>query len=393
MSKISEYLEAGRKDKIYDPNRGMYIDPNTGEAFVPTFTNDPNSNIMNRVQSRMANPQGVQTPQQGGQPQGGGMPQRQGQPLDMSQGAYLIKERQQGAIPERGQEQRKAPDPRDPWAMANEHMKSPQFMTEVYKQMFPGRNPSQGFKNQEERNMFYKGLQSTRNALVDRFKWQIDQKNRQKEQSLKYGAKGMSQKDLITMIQGRTNEIVQEGVTSGMPVDRAEAQKQAQQEITSLLESTGQILGKAQGGGMPVDKVGAMGEPGQDQPASKAQPAGADAKPAEMPKPGDSGIKILGAEGSHKKLADLANEPVKQARGLTAIKEALRLQFPDAPDEELNKMRREYVKTNGIPEEFTKYDLKEMMPKLKAALDSAAKKRETDPMFSGYSLEEMREMN
>jgi hypothetical protein len=176
MSQIGDYLAQGRAGKVYDPNQGLYMDPATGQAFVPTFTNIQSSNIQGQVEKSM-----------------GGTP--------VQADPYLIGggpgDQQGGVMPGRG-EQPQAPDINDPWAMANEHMKSSGFKTEIYKEMF-GRDPSSGFRDEAERERFYKAMKSTRNVLVDRFKYQITGKRKQSEDRQKDARKGLSQKEAMKM--------------------------------------------------------------------------------------------------------------------------------------------------------------------------------------------------
>jgi hypothetical protein len=177
MSQIREYLEQGRAGKVYDPQKGLYMDPATGTAFVPTFTNIASSNIQQKVEKSMPG-----TPVQADPYLVGGGP---GGP------------QQGGAMPGRG-EQPKAPDISDPWAMANEHMKSKGFKTEIYKEMF-NRDPQSGFRNEAERDRFFSGLKSTRNVLVDRFKYQIEARRKERASANKNARSRMGQKDFMEM--------------------------------------------------------------------------------------------------------------------------------------------------------------------------------------------------
>jgi len=174
MSQIKDYLEQGRAGKVYDPNQGLYMDPKEGKAFVPTFTNIADSNIQGEVESRMGGPSKADT-----------------SPYLVSGGP--------GAMPARGEAKApQRPDARDPWAMAQEHMKSSGFKSEIYREMF-GRDPQSGFRSEAERNKFYKALQSTRNVLVDRFKWQITQKDKAAAETMKNAQKQMGQRDAIEL--------------------------------------------------------------------------------------------------------------------------------------------------------------------------------------------------
>jgi hypothetical protein len=181
MSQIADYLAQGRAGKVYDPNQGLYMDPQSGRAFVPTFTNIQSSNIQDKVQKSMGDtPVDAEPYLIGGGP--GNQPGRASGPA---------------AMPGRGQ-QPQAPDINDPWAMANEHMKSKGFKSEIYKEMF-GRDPSSGFRDKAERERFYSAMKSTRNVLVDRFKYQITGRNKQAEARRKDARKGLSQKEAMKM--------------------------------------------------------------------------------------------------------------------------------------------------------------------------------------------------
>jgi hypothetical protein len=194
MSQIKEYLEQGRQGKVYDPNQGLYMDPRTGQAFVPTFTNIANSNIQGEVEKSMAGAPGVQSVD--AQPYLVG-----GQQYMRGAGGAM---QPMGGMPGRG-EQKQAPDPRDPWALAQEHMKSPAFKREIYQQMF-GRDPESGFRNHQERNQFLSALKSTRNVLVDKFKWQIEQKRKDDERIAKGAMKQMSQKERMDALREAVND-------------------------------------------------------------------------------------------------------------------------------------------------------------------------------------------
>ncbi|GAG56235.1 unnamed protein product, partial [marine sediment metagenome] len=118
----------------YDPNQGLWMDPQSGQAFVPTFTNVQDSNIQGEVESQMGGPAKVDA-----------------QP-------YLVSDKGQGAMPGPGEQNApQRPDARDPWAMAQEHTKSNQFKNELYREMF-GRDPQSGFRDKQERERFYSGI-------------------------------------------------------------------------------------------------------------------------------------------------------------------------------------------------------------------------------------------
>jgi hypothetical protein len=263
MSRIAEYLEAGRADKMYDPNQGLYVDPNTGKAFVPMFTDDPSqrgADMPQRVQQSMP-----------------------GQQLDTSQGAYLVKDRPgPGAIPgPKDGQQGQAPDPRDPWAMAQAHTGSQKFMTEVYQQMFPGRDPSQGFDSPQEREQFSKALKSARNALVDRFKWQIDNKRKQETHERRGTAKRISNQELMKMISEEKDKLDQVNNDPNLlPEQRIEdTETKARENILNRLKGVQQEFGdlwdEEEGGGMPVVKDDRTAMPDQKKPATGAMPTDA----------------------------------------------------------------------------------------------------------------------
>lgn len=251
MSQIKDYLEQGRANKVFDPNQGLYIDPVSKKAFVPTFTNVTNSNIQGQVQEQMGGPQAAQAD------------------------PYLVGNRpmpanQPGAMPTPGMpgagEAQKGPDPRDPWAMANEHMKSKGFKEEIYRQMFGDRDPSQGFQSAEERDMFLKGLQSVRNVLVDRFKWQIERKDKQDKIARESAAKNIDPKEYYKEI--KEARIRLKGIYDTDPAAwQAEhgdktPNEVAREEVESILKDYNEFAGGNAPGG------GAM--PGRDQVETKA---------------------------------------------------------------------------------------------------------------------------
>jgi len=253
MSQIKDYLEQGRAGKVYDPNQGLYMDPASGKAFVPTFTNVQNSNIQGEVESQM-----------------GGASRVQADP-------YLVSDKGQGAMP--GPQEPAGPlkpDGRDPWAMAQEHTKSPEFKNEVYREMF-GRDPQSGFRDEAERNRFYAGLKSARNIIVDRLKWQIDRKDRQEKESLKSAAKKMSHKEMMDSIieLKEKYKTMQDEDAAGweMRYGGKSPEDMAKQEFLDnikLMESLYSDVDKKGGSGMPgrEESGGAidMGKPEPDSP-------------------------------------------------------------------------------------------------------------------------------
>jgi hypothetical protein len=321
MSKISEYLAEGRAGKVFDPNQGLYVDPNSGQAFVPTFTDDPRSNIMSRVQGAM---------------------ERQGQPLDISQGAYLVRDRNQPTgMPGRGQA-RPPVNKEDPWAMAQEHIRSPQFKAEIYKQMF-GRDPSAGFHSKAERDMFLKALKSTRNTLVDRFKWQLEYQRKKKAKDREGGLRGVSQQQLMKMIQ---QEALRLEELNRDPSTPPEAQIQdpmatAQENITKLLEMTGSMTGQVEG--MPIDREDAMpiGD-AKAQPATIAQPeADLDINQTAQ------GLGVYGSDQKGKELNKL--KPKEFQKAVINLDEILKSMHPDRSREELNEMHKRIFMDGVIP--------------------------------------------
>jgi len=240
MSQIGDYLEQGRAGKVYDPNQGLYMDPQTGKAFVPTFTNVSNSNIQGEVEKSMGNIPVQADPYL----IGGGGPGNQ--PGSASGPAP-------SAMPGRGEEP-KAPDINDPWAMAQAHMKSKKFMSEIYEQMFH-RPASSGFRDKAERDQFYRGLQSNRNMLVDRFKYQIEKKRKDAADKQKNARKGMSQKDALKMQAQYIAEAKGDYDEDSISFDERNQGKTAKQvgidNYLAALELDQKLHGDQGNGGMP----------------------------------------------------------------------------------------------------------------------------------------------
>lgn len=347
MSRIREYLEEGRAGKIYDPNQGMYMDPETKQAFVPTFTNRPESNIMNRVQG----PEGYS--------------------MNQGQGAYLVHDRPgPGAMPGRGGEGRQAPDPRDPWSMANEHMKNPQTKIELFQQMFPGRNPQGGFQSEQERNLYFKGLQSYRNALVDRFKWQITQKDKREVDARKGAARRISQAELMKQIGELTNQYREANESArlgGEPEPYQDPAKQAEDDIFNRLQSIEKRFGQEwdnQGQGMPVEKgastidTGATAGKPQGEPVmqiDKTEPAA----PTQEGKTFQEWIK---------------EDKNKGQNAFMNVIEEMNIRYPDKSSEEINQLARDRAK-QPLPDYYT-WDKKQFSSRIKKLLGEESK-RET----------------
>lgn len=105
------------------------------------------------------------------------------------------------AMPARPQEQAPAEevDENDPWAMANEAL--PAMLDELRLEMFPNKNPQEAL-NQKEWQQFSNGAKSIRNALVDRFKWQVDRRDEiDKEQKAKRAKAGLSQSQVLKLAE------------------------------------------------------------------------------------------------------------------------------------------------------------------------------------------------
>jgi len=128
-----------------------------------------------------------------------------GRPMGGTQipGAYLIEEQNQPMMDAGGQVSRPQaiPQPQaqpqaqpgnDPWAMAQQNIKK--LMPEIWKELFPNKQPGE-FMTQAENTIFQKALKSTRNALVDMYKYQIDQVNKGKARQKKDSPNEISIKD------------------------------------------------------------------------------------------------------------------------------------------------------------------------------------------------------
>jgi hypothetical protein len=370
MSKISDYLSAGREDKIYDPNKGLYVNPQTGEVFVPTFTNNPQSDLAQRMGQTM---------------------ERQGQPVDMSQGAYLIRDRQPTGMPGRGQQPQGQPkvNPEDPWEVANYYMSSDKFKNEIYQKMFPGRDPSQGFQNEKERSQYYKALQSTRNMLVDNVKWKLEYGRKKKADQQKGAARGVSQQQLMKMIQDeklRLDEVNNQATT--MPENKVEnTMEQAKKNVMELLQATGGIMGvdRGEGGGMPVQR-GQRGQRVQGPGTPEAKGAEGQASMGGGGNQVAQQLNVYGADTKTKRLGELTTkQATKAAATLSAI---LKSMYPDKSIDELNKMHRSIFEARMIPEEWYTLDPKQIIERAQKRTAGGVKEAAqtaTDSYYQGGS--------
>ncbi len=153
MATIKEYLEQVR-----------------AAGGVPTFTNIGGENPM--LQPGPGRPMG------GAQRPGAHLIEEQNQPM-MGPGGEVAR-----AIPEQDQPQ---VDQNDPWALAQSATKA--MLPDVWQRVFPGMAPGANL-TEAQMMLWQKSVQSTRNAMVDRFKYQLDSVRKDKE--LKY------KKDLAT---------------------------------------------------------------------------------------------------------------------------------------------------------------------------------------------------
>ncbi len=88
-------------------------------------------------------------------------------------------------------------DENDPWAMANAAL--PAMLDELRLNMFPNKDP-QGQLTQQEWQQFSNGAKSIRNALVDRFKWQVDRRDElEKERKARIKKAGISQAQILRL--------------------------------------------------------------------------------------------------------------------------------------------------------------------------------------------------
>jgi hypothetical protein len=402
MSQIKEYLEQGRAGKVYDPNAGLYVDPNTGQAFVPTFTNVQNSNIQGEVQKSMAGAPGVQSVQSEPYLVGGQNYMRGG-------GGQMTPVQAGGAMPGRNEQATKqAPDPQDPWAMAQEHMKSPAYKEEIYRQMF-GRDPQSGFRNTKERDMFFKGLQSNRNVLVDRFKWQIESRRKSDELALKNARKGMSQKEALEIQREILNEVKQRQQADPEGFDAQHggktAQEIARQEYLDLIKFDQET--HAEGPGMPgrekgPDKdgdvnyaegfegeggTGDIWQPWEHDQASRDRFLPSQYKPIPGDNEGTIPFRKIGEEGSGTSAGD-SGQIVLYLRALA--KEHIGMQTED----EIKKFVKGTIQggvTKALIADAKKYNYKEML-KDQDFYKSFSKEVESGPRQTPYSDEELKQL-
>ncbi len=90
-------------------------------------------------------------------------------------------------------------DENDPWSMANAAL--PAMLDELRDEMFPNKNP-QDQLTQQEWQQFSNGAKSIRNALVDRFKWQVDRRDEiEKERKEKRAKAGLSQSQVLKLAE------------------------------------------------------------------------------------------------------------------------------------------------------------------------------------------------
>jgi hypothetical protein len=371
MSRIAEYLEAGRADKMYDPNQGLYVDPNTGKAFVPSFTNDPSqrgADMPQRVQQSMP-----------------------GQQLDTSQGAYLVKDRPgPGAIPgPKDGQQGQAPDPRDPWAMAQAHTGSQKFMTEVYQQMFPGRDPSNGFDSPQEREQFSKALQSARNALVDRFKWQIDNKRKQETHERRGTAKRISNQELMKMISEEKEKLDQTNNDPNLlPEQRIEDTESAAREnilnrLKGVQQEFGDLWDEEEGGGMPVEKDGRTAMPDQKKPAAGAMPTDTATTGAGEEAPDVFGKFNQESPGTSDFQTIMKSDPAKASNVLLNTLAEAEFMNPDMSPEQARAESKKYA--SKMISDIYLYDPKKFLEYLRGKSDRDKKGKQEDTKTSAKS--------
>lgn len=268
MASIREYLEQGRAGKVFDPNQGLYMDPQTGQPFVPTFTNIEGSNIA----QRMSPEYGEQTPYMVGPEyrQTPGGPQALPEPQRVTP--------EQAALPGRDE----GVDPNDPWSMANASIKT--MMDDIFGEMFPGKNYGDPL-SQQEWQKFQGGVQSMRNALVDRYKWQIDRRDDVEKSRMKNAKSlGLTPDKLLTVQQKLSENFAMAGGEEGED-ENTYVRRMLQQMIDNAQEFSGQ--------GIPGRKEATSVSEGQDQ----MQMEGAEAEaggPGPASRRGQSGIKRVG---------------------------------------------------------------------------------------------------
>jgi hypothetical protein len=237
MSTIQDYLKQARA---------------TGA--VPTFTNIGGENPM--LQPGPGRPMGG--PQQPGayymEEPGGRNPM-------MDAGGQVTPAAPAPAIPAQGQNIGQSQvGQQDPWVMAQEATKG--MLPNIWEQLFPGKQPGSEL-NPAEMTMWRKAVQSTRNAMVDRFKYQIDQTGKEKDREIR--AQGQAPKDELSIQQRAKfwndykNEYAkivndpmnpQSKVLAGMTADQYAAQQLEAMERgigKQAIPEQGQLQGQLQG--------------------------------------------------------------------------------------------------------------------------------------------------
>jgi hypothetical protein len=236
--------------------------------------------------------------------------------------------------------------------MANEHMKNPQTKIELFQQMFPGRNPQGGFQSEQERNLYFKGLQSYRNALVDRFKWQITQKDKREVDARKGAARRISQAELMKQIGELTNQY-------------REANESARLGFGQEWD--------AQGQGMPVEKGAASIDTGAAAGIPQGEPVMQIDK-SEPATPAQEGKTF------QEYMKDNKN------KGMNAFMntiEEMNIKFPDKSTEEINELARAKAK-DPLPEYYT-WDREQFTKKIRELLKEEKEQSTKDTAKSAVS--------
>ena len=237
MPSIKEYLERGQAGKVFDPNQGMYVDPQTGRPFVPTFTNIEGSDIGQRISE-----------QYGEQPD----PYMIGPEARMvPAGQHQVPERigaDQPQLPTKDQEQ--GIDRNDPWAMANAATKK--MLPDIFEELFPGK-PFNSTLGEKDWAKYQSRVKHTRNMLVDRFKWQIERRDEEEKRKLDAAKSlGIKPRDIIQI----QNDLTKAYADAFMDPSRGDPtlEEYRQRGLENYLENIAKYTGRQMPGTESVTK-------------------------------------------------------------------------------------------------------------------------------------------
>ena len=241
MPSIREYLEQGRAGKTFDPTTQQYVDPTTGQAFTPTFTNIPKGYRAPGFEDAHYMEEGIKyAPEMG---------------RLYRQDPSFAQQPQPGAIqPEQAGMQMRRDTEGDPWDKAMQL--TTESLPEIHAAVLPGKRVDEALTPDEKKKL-KQAMQAHFMAGVERYQYFDKQKGSQR------GAqKPTTQKDYLDLYNKVAKEPQFQYLNPQDPATTQAIQGEVQRRLQWAQEQTGQAQpGGGRAIGVPQGQGPAMPAP------------------------------------------------------------------------------------------------------------------------------------